>query len=121
VLEDVLLDVASRLEPDGGLPGENHEERVLAGLLALLLSAAEGHTARGGAFMPHVQHLLAFLQAADPSPLTGERQKLVRTIIQRLSQDAKLPGPWLALVQAYQAGRWEMRPAWQQLQNLGNQ
>jgi Ca-activated chloride channel family protein len=58
-----LVTLASLIEPDGGMPGGNEEERVLATILALLRFLAEGHAANRGAFRPHVKRLLEFLES----------------------------------------------------------
>ena len=78
----VLLDLASRIEPDGGLPGKTQEERVLASLLALLTFAAEGHTIRGGLFAAHAKRLHAYLASADLSVL-GETLREASAQIRR--------------------------------------
>jgi len=114
--EDVLLELARRIEPDGGLPGESHEDRVLASLLAVLLFAQEGHTAGAGAFMPHVQRLLTFLKKADLSSFSAEQQALVAQVLNRLAQPGALRGPWLKLVRAYlNEGTLKRTDAWKQL------
>jgi len=56
-----LLNIASSLEPDGGMPGNNEEERVLATILAMLQFLAEGHSAKHGAFRAHVERMVNFL------------------------------------------------------------
>jgi Ca-activated chloride channel family protein len=58
-----LVTLASLIEPDGGMPGRNEEERVLATIIALLRFLAEGHAANRGAFRPHVKRLLRFLES----------------------------------------------------------
>jgi Ca-activated chloride channel family protein len=61
--EDVLLLLAARLEPDGGMPGTDEFERIIATLVALAFFMSEGHTAKRGAFRTHVAHMLKFLQS----------------------------------------------------------
>jgi Ca-activated chloride channel family protein len=78
-VEDTLLELAARIEPDGGMPGRDEEERVQAAILALLCFLAEGHTERSGAFRSHVARLMAFLEAArGVHPLVGEILELAR-------------------------------------------
>ena len=57
-----LMALASRIQPDGGMPGAVDEERALATVLALLRFLAEGNTARRGAFREHVRRLMEFLE-----------------------------------------------------------
>jgi len=78
-VEDTLLELAARIEPDGGMPGRDEDERVQATILALLCFLAEGHTERSGAFRSHVARLMAFLEAAKGvHPLVGEILELAR-------------------------------------------
>jgi hypothetical protein len=56
--EDILLDLASRMDSDGGMPGENRESRASATVIALLAFLSQGHThawrfpfARGTAYI----------------------------------------------------------------------
>ena len=62
--EDMLLDLAQKLEPDGGMPGKNDFERVVRSLVALLAFLIEGHTTTAGAFRTHVQRLMHFLETS---------------------------------------------------------
>ena len=99
--DDVLLGLASRIEPDGGLPGKTPEERVLATLLTLLAFAAEGHTVRGGAFAPHTKRLHAYLASADLSALDEALREAVVRIRDRLSEGEVVEGDWLELACLY--------------------
>ncbi len=75
--EDMLLDLARNLEPDGGMPGKNDFARVVRSLVAVLAFLIEGHTASTGAFRTHVQRLLHFLEtSAFPSLSPADRQTL---------------------------------------------
>jgi len=79
--EDSLLDLARKLEPDGGMPGKNDFERVVRSLVAVLAFMVEGHTATAGAFRAHVQRLMRFLEtSAFPSLAATERQTLHETL-----------------------------------------
>jgi hypothetical protein len=46
------LELALAIEPDGGMPGADDEERALASLLALLCFLAVGSTESSGIFRP---------------------------------------------------------------------
>jgi Ca-activated chloride channel family protein len=59
--DDLLIDAAARMEPDGGMPGKDADERASATLIALLAFVSNGHTAKTGAFRSHVARLTAFL------------------------------------------------------------
>jgi hypothetical protein len=72
--EDMLLDLARQIEPDGGMPGKNDFERVVRSLVAVLAFLIEGHTTTGGAFRTHVQRLMHFLETS-PFPSLGTQQR----------------------------------------------
>ena len=59
--EDRLLDDASRLEADGGMPGNTLEERIAASLDLLERLIDNGSTRAKGPFRHHVRRLLDFL------------------------------------------------------------
>ena len=87
---NTLLELAAKMEPDGGMPGRTEEERVQATILALLAFLAEGHTERSGTFRSHVRRLLAFLEsAAHVHPMVGRIIALAR-------QGRSLEGDWSA-------------------------
>jgi Ca-activated chloride channel family protein len=96
--EDVLLALASRMDSDGGMPGENLESRAGATVIALLAFLSQGHTPTSGAFRAHVVRLLSFLKSL--TGLSSRQQRIVSAIIE-LAQDGTAPtGEWLALAHA---------------------
>jgi len=96
--EDLLLDLAGRIQSDGGMPGHKEDERTLATLVALLCFTAEGHTASSGAFRSHVGRLIAFLdpRASDP---------LVREALARIRKGGSLPGDWAEVAEPLRIGK----------------
>jgi len=99
--EDVLLRLAVRMEPDGGLPGADEEARWMATATALFCFLAEGHSAHSGAFREHVRKLLAFLKAA-PSTAAEERK---RRLIELAEQGHAPTGDWWMLARRIARGR----------------
>ncbi|MEK7407083.1 MAG: VWA domain-containing protein [Acidobacteriota bacterium] len=93
VEEDLLLELAAHIDPDGGMPGDDDEDRVLASIVTLLAFLAEGHTSRSGAFRRHVQRLIAFLESAQAP---ADRQALVGSVLALARRGQALPGEWLA-------------------------
>ena len=57
-----LVVLAACLEPDGGMPGKNHEERIQETIAALLQFLAGGHDMKAGAFRNHVKRMVEFLE-----------------------------------------------------------
>jgi hypothetical protein len=86
--ETALVQLAASLEPDGGMPGKNEEERVLATVLALLRFLAGGHSAKRGAFRAHVKRMLEFLKR------TAVRKDVVDKIVERAQSEREVPGDW---------------------------
>jgi hypothetical protein len=86
--QSALVELAARIEPDGGMPGKTEEERVLASILAVLQFLAWGHSLRSGAFRKHVERLVKFLEGAKIRvDIVGEVVKLARA-------GNPLPGDW---------------------------
>lgn len=83
-----LVQLAARLEPDGGLPGRGEEERVLATVLALLRFLAAGHSAKRGAFRAHIGRMIGFLDHA------GFRNDVVEEVAMRARKGLPLAGDW---------------------------
>jgi hypothetical protein len=70
--EDALLEIAARMESDGGMPGNDDEARASASIAALFAFLSKGHTRHSGAFRSHVSRLIAYLrslQGLDPGRL----------------------------------------------------
>lgn len=93
---DPLLELALAIEPDGGMPGADDEERALASLLALLCFLAEGSTESSGPYRPHVRRLVSFLENVS----LDERQRRVADgVIELARRGGSLPGNWLDLLE----------------------
>ncbi len=102
--EDVLLDLAAQLEPDGGMPGKDRNERMARSVAVLYAMISHGHTRGSGAFRSHVARLLDFLkgmQNQDPR----EKEIVERAIEAELTGHAP-PGDWLKIAQR-KAISWE--------------
>ena len=116
--EDLLLELASRLEPDGGMRSNNDEERLSLSLVALLCFLAEGHTAQSGTFRSHVERLLTFVKNYPTTKLADDRRKIVSAIIALVETGRSLPGNWFLTAKAFLEKR--PRPSgelWKQLQD----
>ncbi len=60
-----LVELATLIESDGGMPGDSLGERVKQTLLALLCFSAEETINRSGIFKKHSQRLLSFIQGLE--------------------------------------------------------
>ena len=92
--EELLLELACRIEPDGGMPGKDDDQRLLATLAALILFVSEGHTLQAGAFRTHVQRLTAFLQSYKTKSLPDDMNRVVERVTKAISNGQTLPGDW---------------------------
>ena len=95
---DPLVELASELEPDGGMPGDSASARAAKSVVALFAFVAEGHTLTAGAFRAHVARLVAFLKAV-PGVSDRERMSIDRAI-EAASSGSAPDGDWLALTRA---------------------
>jgi Ca-activated chloride channel family protein len=95
--EEILLGLASRMDPDGGMPGENSELRASATVIALLAFLSHGHTPTRGAFRSHVARLVSFLTSLTGLP--SHQQELVAAAIELTRKGTAPAGDWITLTQ----------------------
>ena len=115
--DDLLLQLASRIEPDGGMPAQDDEERWVATATVLLCFLEKGHTAKSGAFRTHVNKLVAFLKAA---PSTAA-DKLKRQLVEQVEKGCDLSGNWQERARALVSGdRTAMQGFWQEAAKVVN-
>jgi hypothetical protein len=93
--EEKLLELASQMDPDGGMPGKNREARANATVLALLAFSSNGHTPTRGAFRSHVTRLVSFLQSL--TGLAGDQQAIVDAVIEMAAKGTAPAGEWITL------------------------
>ena len=89
--EDLLMDLARQLEPDGGMPGKTGFERAVRTLVALLAFLSEGHTATSGAFRAHVQRLTHFLETSGFASMEEKQSRIARSALQRIQAGKQAP------------------------------
>lgn len=93
--EETLLDLASHMDPDGGMPGENAELRASATVIALLAFLSQGHTPTRGAFRSHVARLVSFLKSL--TGLSIHQQQVVEAVIEMARKGMTPAGKWITL------------------------
>ncbi|MCZ2149278.1 MAG: VIT and VWA domain-containing protein [Bryobacterales bacterium] len=86
---DQLMELAGRMEGDGGMPGRDKDERLLETVRAVLAFLKEGHSTKKGAFRVHVQRLVAFLERQ------GGTRDVVAKVIDAAREGRVIPGEWL--------------------------
>jgi hypothetical protein len=62
---DPLVELATLIEPDGGMPGKTLAERALRTLLTLLCFQTEERISQRGTFKKHLAKMQAFMQGID--------------------------------------------------------
>ncbi len=91
-LDDSLMDLASQLEPDGGMPGASASERAGRSVAALLAFVSAGHTLTSGVFRSHVARLVEYLNSTKVPDRTAVELALAA------ARSGKVPpGDWLAI------------------------
>jgi Ca-activated chloride channel family protein len=91
---DILLELAGRMEGDGGMRGESMEERILRTLVCLLAFLEQGHSTTTGAFRMHVNRLVGFLESGVASLLPEPRRAIVNRAVERVRSGNIVPGAW---------------------------
>ena len=93
--DDILLDLASRMDSDGGMPGKDRESRAIATVIALLAFFSQGHTTEQGAFRSPVARLASFLKSL--TGLSSHHQLTVVAVIELAHQGTAPAGEWIKL------------------------
>ncbi len=93
--QDILLDLGSRMQSDGGMPGVDRESRAVATVVALLAFLSQCHTPAAGAFRSHVRRLMSFLKQL--TGLSGDYQQAVDAAIELASKGRVPAGEWIKL------------------------
>jgi hypothetical protein len=94
--DDSLMDLASQLEPDGGMPGANISERVVLSVAVVLAFVSAGHTLTAGAFRSHVARLAEYLKSTKVSDCETTDLALAAARTGKVP-----PGNWLAIAVAH--------------------
>lgn len=94
--DDLLIEIAGRIEPDGGMPGRDADERVGSTIVALLAFLSQGHTEQSGAFRGHVARLIGFLKALLPG-LPPRRARVLAAVLSAANHGRTPSGDWLKM------------------------
>ena len=92
---DPLVDLAARLEPDGGMPGDTPDFRLLATVLALLAFGAAGHWASSGPFRVHLRRMLDFVDRFPVADLPNEQRTGLEKGLDAVRHERVIAGPWM--------------------------
>jgi len=95
-VDTTLFDLAALVMPDGGMPGQNDEERVLHSLLTLLTFSVQPEEV-SSAFEPHMKRLLKYLEM-QMIKLSSEKSKIAQTALSKIKLGDSIDGEWDRLV-----------------------
>lgn len=94
--DDILIEIASQLDPDGGMPGDK-KERVTKSIAVLYAMISHGHTPGTGAFRSHVTRLVEFLKRFEN--LDAREEMIVERALEAASTGRAPKGNWLKIAQ----------------------
>ncbi len=78
------IELASLIEPDGGMPGKSIDQRIERTIAAVLFFEREGSTEKSGPFRAHVKRLYAFLRSNGwdgKLKIRGDLDKMIQAIL----------------------------------------
>lgn len=85
---DKIYDIASQIEPDGGLPGNSEEERIMKTIEALFEFIESGSNSNSGPLKLHIQKIVEFLKNFV------KRYKIIYKVIDVAELKIPLPKSW---------------------------
>lgn len=84
--DDRLMELAARLLPDGGLPGDHDDTRLFTSFVLLVCLAQSGHTCNRGAFRLHVRRLVGYVKSrTDLAPQAW--RDWIREVVEKIEKD----------------------------------
>jgi hypothetical protein len=95
--EDILVTLAGWLKPDGGMPGNNEEMRIVNSLIALFSFVAQGSTREAGPFRVHVERLLQYLNPDRIKRLASSQADWVSRALEQIVAGHSVKGDWLVV------------------------
>jgi hypothetical protein len=90
---EALVELASRMDSDGGMPGRDVESRAAGTAVALLAFVSHGHTPSSGAFRSHVTRLVSFLKKI--TGVSKAHEQLIAGLIRRAEKGEAPAGDWI--------------------------
>jgi Ca-activated chloride channel family protein len=110
--EGLLVELTGRIQSDGGMPGADTQDRIVASalvLLALLEAAASGQER---IFSAHISRMIRFLGSQVSRVPTEEMESTICRLLERAEHLKMTPGAWLDLCKEYNRGNFNVRTAW---------
>lgn len=99
--EDVLLELAARMESDGGMPGGSTGDRILMTIVALLCFRLEGHGIASGAFRVYVEKLTKYLKQSSRNEPSVTEKQAIEKLLADSEQEKPLQGQWFSYARDY--------------------
>ncbi len=92
--DDLLLELASELEPDGGMPGATDSARLARTVAAILAFVSQGHTIPKGAFRTHVLRLATYIKGLEG--ISPKEKSVIEMALMAAYNGNVPPGDWIA-------------------------
>jgi len=92
--DDLLMNSSGMLEPDGGMPGEQHELQIANSLAALLFFYEHGNTATAGTFRMHVEKLIQFLTVERLKKLEAKHESAALRTLELIKMGQPIHCSW---------------------------
>ena len=83
---DLMVNLAAMIEPDGGMPGDSNEDRILSSIVILLFFVKEGSAQDTGPFQSHAKKLMDFLRKSI-GQLSADYQAYIYHLLDNLESD----------------------------------
>jgi Ca-activated chloride channel family protein len=116
--DDILVAVAGRLEPDGGLPGKTPIARITNSLAVLLFLLAEGNSESSGPLQRHVAKLMRFLEIQELQILGAPQEAIATRAIRTTKQYSFPEFDWRPFVEQFlNSGEIDQVRFWRELEN----
>ncbi len=114
--DSTLFELAARIMPDGGMPGQYEEERILHTVLTLLAFMDQPMDIVD-AFKLHIDRLIGFLESTKDT-LSLEKREAIEGVIGEAKQGNRVEGDWKKLASPIitDSKVSDIHEAWRQIQ-----
>jgi len=112
---DLLVALAGAIEPDGGMPGDDDEERLFATAFAMAVFMSEGNTFTHGVFAAHVRRLAEYLRGRDLAACGPVPESIVKLLLNWAEQRVQVEASFDELASVWRLGEPTTSGHWEKL------
>tara|TARA_B100001971_G_C17978243_1_gene425948 strand:- start:226 stop:657 length:432 start_codon:yes stop_codon:yes gene_type:complete len=115
-----LFSLAALIQPDGGMPGSDEEQRISTSILALLAFVSEASRSDTHAFDPHIKRLYKFIESHLDNVKLTKRKRVIQNILEKVDKGDAFEGDWLQLVESWVSGArpFQSKLIWEKIKNV---